>query len=240
MELKSLRLIAALLDYPSCDILDYPNELIGIVKHCEELSIDQKKILVKFINKILALDLMDAQSNYVDLFDRGRSLSLLLFEHVHGESRDRGQAMIDLMSQYEEVGLHLSGGELPDYLPRYLEYVSQLRTEDAKEGLQNIAPILALITERLKQRDSYYFDLFEILMALSEENVDFDALYQQVSSEDEDYTPEALDAAWEEEQVRFLGEEGCNSALQQQHQRRFVNNVSPQYLNISDINGVQQ
>lgn len=148
--------------------------------------------------------------------------------------------MIDLMSQYEEVGLHLSGGELPDYLPRYLEYVSQLRTEDAKEGLQNIAPILALITERLKQRDSYYFDLFEILMALSEENVDFDALYQQVSSEDEDYTPEALDAAWEEEQVRFLGEEGCNSALQQQHQRRFVNNVSPQYLNISDINGVQQ
>ncbi|TOG98892.1 nitrate reductase, partial [Vibrio parahaemolyticus] len=89
-------------------------------------------------------------------------------------------------------------------------------------------------------RDSYYFDLFKILLELSEENVDAEALHQQVSNEDEDYTPEALDAVWEEEQIRFLGEEGCNSALQHQHQRRFVNNVSPQYLNISDINGVQQ
>ncbi|WP_242008744.1 hypothetical protein [Vibrio fluvialis] len=115
-----------------------------------------------------------------------------------------------------------------------------MNEKHAKEGLKNIAPILALITERLKQRDSYYFDLSKILLELSEENVDDEALHQQVSNEDEDYTPEALDAIWEEEQVRFLGEEGCNSALQQQHQRRFVNNVSPQYLNISDINGVQQ
>lgn len=240
MELKSLRLISALLDYPNCDIWDYPHELIGIVKYCEELSVNQKKTLVQFINKISDLDLMDAQSNYVDLFDRGRSLSLLLFEHVHGESRDRGQAMINLMNQYQEVGLHLSGGELPDYLPRYLEYISQLNTKDAKEGLKNIAPILALITERLKQRGSYYFELFEVLLALSEENIDSKALHQQVSNEDDDYTPEALDAVWEEEQVRFLGEEGCNSALQHQHQRRFVNHVSPQYLNMSDINGVQQ
>jgi len=120
------------------------------------------------------------------------------------------------------------------------EYVSQLNAKHAKEGLKNIAPILALITERLKQRDSYYFDLFKILLELSEENVDAEALHQQVSNEDEDYTPEALDAVWEEEQIRFLGEEGCNSALQHQHKRRFVNNVSPQYLNISDINGVQQ
>ncbi|ELV8729184.1 nitrate reductase molybdenum cofactor assembly chaperone, partial [Vibrio fluvialis] len=64
MELKSLRLIAALLDYPNCDTWDFPHELIGIVKHCEELNIDQKKILVKFINRILDLELMDAQSNY--------------------------------------------------------------------------------------------------------------------------------------------------------------------------------
>lgn len=240
MELKSLRLISVLLDYPSCDAWDYPHELIGIVKYCDELNFNQKKTLVKFISKILDLELMDAQSNYVDLFDRGSSLSLLLFEHVHGESRDRGQAMIDLMNQYEAIGLHINVGELPDYLPRYLEYVSKLNIKDAKESLKNIVPILALLSERLKKRNSEYFELFEVLLELSEENIDSAALHQQVSNENEDYTPEALDAVWEEEQVRFLGEEGCNSALQNQHQRRFVNNVSPQYLNISDIHGVQQ
>lgn len=240
MELKSLRLIAALLDYPTCDTWDDPNELISTLKWCDELSLVQKETLHIFINRFAVYDLLDMQADYVDLFDRGCSLSLLLFEHVHGESRDRGQAMIDLMRQYESIGLQVNTGQLPDYLPTYLEYVSQLQIVEAKEELKNIAPILALLKERLKQRNSHYSELLAILLELSEQQIDSDALYQQVLNEDKDYTPEALDAVWEEEQVKFLGEEGCTSALQNQHQRRFVNNVSPQYLNISDTNGAQR
>ncbi|MEJ2459788.1 MAG: hypothetical protein P8Y58_17260 [Novosphingobium sp.] len=48
------------------------------------------------IDDLVTRDLYDAQERYVLLFDRTRKLSLHLFEHVHGESRDRGQAMVDL------------------------------------------------------------------------------------------------------------------------------------------------
>lgn len=79
-----------------------------------------------FLRDLLARDLLDAQADYSQLFDRGRATSLLLFEHVHGESRDRGQAMVDLMAQYEQHGLQLDSRELPDHLPLYLEYLAQL------------------------------------------------------------------------------------------------------------------
>ena len=70
-------------------------------------------------------DLYDLQERYVLLFDRTRSLSLHLFEHVHGESRDRGQAMVDLKALYERHGLHMSSSELPDHLPLFLEFLSR-------------------------------------------------------------------------------------------------------------------
>ncbi len=76
----------------------------------------------------------------------------MLFEHVHGESRDRGQAMVDLLNQYQQAEITLSSRELPDYLPTYLEYLTLLPTDESIEGLNNIAPILALLSERLKQR----------------------------------------------------------------------------------------
>lgn len=68
------------------------------------------------------MDPLDARAQYSELFDRGRATSLLLFEHVHGESRDRGRAMVDLLAQYEQHGLQLNSRELPDHLPLYLEY----------------------------------------------------------------------------------------------------------------------
>ena len=52
-----------------------------------------------------------------------RRLSLHLFEHVHGESRDRGQAMVDLKAMYENAGLFVTR-ELPDYVPLLLEFLS--------------------------------------------------------------------------------------------------------------------
>ncbi|WP_268594516.1 nitrate reductase molybdenum cofactor assembly chaperone, partial [Escherichia coli] len=96
-------------------------------------------------------------------FDRGRATSLLLFEHVHGESRDRGQAMVDLMAQYRAAGLEIDSRELPDFLPLYLEYLASRSAAQAREGLQDIAPILALLGARLQQRESPYAVLFDLL-----------------------------------------------------------------------------
>ncbi len=101
------------------------------------------------------------QARYDGLFERGRSVSLLLFEHVHGESRDRGQAMVDLLDRYTQAGLEIDVTELPDYLPLYLEYLSPLPdAESARAGLAEVAHILALLALRLEERGSGYAAVF--------------------------------------------------------------------------------
>jgi nitrate reductase delta subunit len=191
-----------------------------------------------FLRDLTAQDLLDAQAAYSELFDRGRATSLLLFEHVHGESRDRGQAMVDLLNQYEQHGLVLDSRELPDHLPLYLEYLAQLPESEAIGGLQDIAPILALLCARLQQRESRYAVLFEQLLKLANSALDEAKVAEKIADEARDDTPQALDAVWEEEQVKFFADQGCGESDIAAHQRRFAGAVAPQYLNIS--NGGQQ
>jgi len=162
---------------------------------------------------------MDWQAEYDSQFERGRSLSLLLFEHLHGESRDRGQAMVDLQAQYREAGLDISQKELPDYLPLYLEFLSTQGDDNARFGLQEVAPILGLLAARLAQRDSDYQILLHTLLELSEADIDLADLTKQISNEQRDDTPKALDKVWEEEMVSFMsagnngsGENSCPSS----------------------------
>lgn len=100
----------------------------------ENLDKEDAQTLGVFLRDLTAQDMLDVQAAYSELFDRGRATSLLLFEHVHGESRDRGQAMVDLMAQYEQHGLQLDSRELPDHLPLYLEYLAQLPKSEALGG----------------------------------------------------------------------------------------------------------
>lgn len=228
----SLKVISRLLDYPTEVLWQHRDELIEALEQANELPFTQAIQLMMFVREYLNEDLLDMQAQYCELFDRGRATSLLLFEHVHGESRDRGQAMVDLMAQYQQQGLALNSRELPDYLPIYLEYLTILVPEQTREGLQDIAPILALLGERLKQRQSRFGLLFDLLLSLSDSTIETSQLHSQVAAEARDDTPEALDAVWEEEQVTFFAnEKSCNSEVTA-HQQRFANAVVPQYLNL--------
>lgn len=237
MQMTSLRLIALLLDYPEQEVWDNAQELNHLIKQCAELNEYQKERINQFIEQMTQTPLMDLQAQYGDLFERGRSLSLLLFEHVHGESRDRGQAMIDLLSQYNAAGMVLTAKQLPDYLPTYLEYLSQLTVYESISGLKDVAPILALLKERLSQRQSYYSNLLQVLIEQSGEKIAQEKLAETVANEAKDDTPQALDAVWEEEQIKFLGDEGCASVQQTLHQKRFAHAVVPQYLDTKALNG---
>jgi nitrate reductase delta subunit len=141
-----LVIVSRLLEYPDAALAQHQQELFDALASSENLAKEDAQKLGVFLRDLLARDLLDAQADYSQLFDRGRATSLLLFEHVHGESRDRGQAMVDLMSQYEQHGLQLDSRELPDHLPLYLEYLAQLPKTEALGGLQDIAPILALLS----------------------------------------------------------------------------------------------
>ncbi len=235
----SLKVIARLLDYPEQALFDHQQALVEALEPASELDLHHSAQLILFIRRFCARPLLDVQAEYCELFDRGRATSLLLFEHVHGESRDRGQAMVDLMAQYREAGLEIDSRELPDFLPLYLEYLASRSLAEARGGLQDIAPILALLGARLQQRESPYALLFDLLLTLSGTEVKSASLESQVAGEARDDTPQALDAVWEEEQIRFTsqggpGEQGCASAQQTAHQRRFAGAVAPQYLDLTD------
>lgn len=228
-----LIVISRLLEYPDTLLWQHQQELEDELAGSANLAEKESLALNAFIAQLTAQDLLDAQASYSELFDRGRATSLLLFEHVHGESRDRGQAMVDLMAQYERHGLHLDSRELPDHLPLYLEYLAQLPVSEALAGLQDIAPILALLSARLEQRESPYATLFSVLLSLANTSVDSAKVAEKIASEARDDTPQALDAVWEEEQVKFFAEQGCGDSDVSAHQRRFAGAVAPQYLNIS-------
>ena len=227
-----LLVISRLLEYPDAALWQHQQELCDALAEGGALNLQQAAQLNNFISTLCGGDLLDAQASYSELFDRGRATSMLLFEHVHGESRDRGQAMVNLMNQYQQAGMEIDSRELPDYLPLYLEYLSQREESEARGGLQDVAPILALLAARLKQRESDYAVLFDVLLGLSQSDVAVESVSLQIADEARDDTPQALDAVWEEEQVKFVADAGCGESEISSHQRRFAGAVAPQYLNI--------
>ncbi|WP_285128739.1 nitrate reductase molybdenum cofactor assembly chaperone [Leclercia adecarboxylata] len=226
--MQILKIIALLIEYPDEALWESRDEAISLVAQ-------DAPGLLPFAQQYLSAPLLDRQAEWCEVFERGRATSLLLFEHVHAESRDRGQAMVDLMNQYEQAGLQLDCRELPDYLPLYLEYLSILPEAQAREGLQNVAPILALIGGRLKQRQVAHYQLFDALLRFAGSKLSSDSVTQQVAGEKRDDTRQALDAVWEEEQVKFIEDNAtaCDSSPMQQYQRRFSQDVAPQYVDVS-------
>jgi len=148
--------LSALLVYPSADLVAALPEITTIIAREPRFSRAHKAALHALAARLGTADLLDAQEAYVALFDRGRTTSLHLFEHVHGDSRERGQAMVDLKQVYAGNGFFLSANELPDFLPAVLEYLAQRPEAEAKEMLGDCAHILRAVGEALQARDSDY------------------------------------------------------------------------------------
>ncbi|WP_275628758.1 nitrate reductase molybdenum cofactor assembly chaperone [Pseudomonas sp. 273] len=197
-----LKLCALLLDYPRPEVREENLALHALIRTCD-LPEAQRDGLAALLNELCQGDLLDVQARYDGLFERGRSVSLLLFEHVHGESRDRGQAMVDLLHRYNAAGLAIHVNELPDYLPLYLEFLALQDAPAARAGLAEVAHILALLAARLDERGSAYAAVFHGLLELSGERPDLAALHRDCEQEARDDSLEALDKAWEETQVSF-------------------------------------
>ncbi len=197
-----LKLVGVLMDYPQDELWEHGEELL-FAADAPELSSSRRHQLGAFVQRLLDTDPLVAQDDWLSLFDRGRSMSLLLFEHIHGESRDRGQAMVDLIEAYRKNGFELASKELPDYIPLLLEYLAQRPQEETRDWLHHVSHIVGLLAARAGERDSPYALLFEILVEYAEGKLDLDALRRRASEEPRDDTPEVMDQLWEEEAVRF-------------------------------------
>jgi len=160
---------SALLSYPSEDMRRALPEIADVIRAAPLLASRERNDLLDLINDLGRGDLLGAEERYVDLFDRGRALSLNLFEHLHGESRDRGEAMIDLRRIYERAGFELSARELPDYLPVVLEYLSCRDLAEARAMLADCAHILTTIGRSLIARRSRYAAVLQALIVIAGE-----------------------------------------------------------------------
>lgn len=202
--IATYKVLSAALSYPTAELQRHARQLLMALNAERLLPARHRAAVGLLIEDVAAADLLEAQSRYVDLFDRTRSLSLHLFEHVHGESRDRGQAMVSLLERYRQAGLDVAEQELPDYIPLFLEFLSTLSPGEARSNLAEPAHILAALGERLRKRDSVYGAVLEALVTLSQVAPDQEALdaLRQIPSDDPSDLA-ALDRVWEETEVRF-------------------------------------
>jgi nitrate reductase delta subunit len=193
----TLRVLAALLAYPDHEMRGYLGEMRAILRGEHALSAERQQEIEGLIDSLVCADPLEAEAGYVELFDRGRATSLHLFEHVHGDSRDRGPAMIDLAQTYEKAGLYLAEGELPDYLPAVLEFVSTQPASEARAFLGEMSHIFNSLFNALQGRASPYASVLGALLELAGEK----AQPVKIAAE------QPLDESWIEPRVF----DGCSS-----------------------------
>lgn len=202
--IRTLKILSLLLSYPTADLKAAAGELQAALAEERLLKPRTQAALISLLESLERDDLLDLQGRYVDLFDRTRSLSLHLFEHVHGESRERGQAMIDLGETYARHGFHMTPAELPDYLPAFLEFAGLLPEREARQMLRQPAHVLQALHERLAKRRTPYAAVFTALLEVARTRPSPEALEdlrRQPDPDSDDF--EAVDSAWEEAPVRF-------------------------------------
>lgn len=193
----TLRALAVLLAYPDHTLRRHLPEL-RLALHAERALTPARLLeLDALLGRLREPRALEAEAAYVDLFDRGRGTALHLFEHVHGDSRDRGPAMVDLVKTYEQAGLHLMPGELPDHLSVVLEYASTQPPAPAVEFLREIAHIVRGIFSALLERNSAYASVLAAVLDLAGEKAQAVRLPAEPG----------LDESWEEP----LAFGGCSS-----------------------------
>jgi nitrate reductase delta subunit len=187
----TLRVLAALLRYPDAEFRGAVPELIGVLEREAALPRQRLTELAALLRQIAAMDPFEAESRFVDTFDRGRATALHLFEHVHGDSRDRGPALVDLGQMYERAGLVLSqgeGSELPDHLGVVLEFASTQPLAVARDFLGEMAHILSAVFSALRERGSPYASVIAAVLEVAGQKVQAVPVVPD----------EAIDAAWAE------------------------------------------
>jgi nitrate reductase delta subunit len=204
---KTFKILGLLMSYPQPAWVSHLDDCKPVLEQEELLPKKHLRAVLAFIDELKATDTYAAQEEYVLTFDRGRSHCLHLFEHIHGESRDRGQAMVNLSDAYEEKGLFIDQAELPDYIPLFLEFLSLCPADEAISLLGEPVDVVATIGARLQKRSSSYAVLFDALVALSRVKPDQDKIQEALESSSDDTSLEALDKEWEEA-AAFAGQPG--------------------------------
>jgi len=201
---RTLKAFSVILSYPTRELQTAMPEIGGVLASDTRLTAAARRALRPLVEELSGRDIYDLEEQYVLLFDRSRTLSLNLFEHVHGESRDRGGAMVSLVETYRDGGFDPATSELPDHLPVLLEFLSTRPFAEAQDILADAAHIFEALSARLVRRESPYDAVFVSLLQLAGVKADQQAVAEMLAQPDVDPADlEALDEVWEESEVLF-------------------------------------
>ncbi|KAB7610175.1 nitrate reductase molybdenum cofactor assembly chaperone [Amylibacter sp. SFDW26] len=201
---RTLKSLSLILSYPTKALQEAMPEIAATLAADTRMTTVVRRDLRSLVTTIAGNDIYELEEAYVGLFDRSRTLSLNLFEHVHGESRDRGGAMVSLIETYRDAGFDPATSELPDHLPVLLEYLSMRPFIEVVDILTDTAHILEALHMRLGKRKSAYAPVFKALLQISNAEVDAEAVAELIALPDDDPEDlEALDQVWEESEVIF-------------------------------------
>jgi nitrate reductase delta subunit len=200
----TFKALGALFAYPTEELIVALPEIREAIAGEHALKLDVEEQVGVLIDRLAAIDLMELQEAYVGLFDRTKSLSLHLYEHVWGDASERGQAMVRLQTLYRLHGFSHTVSELPDYVPLFCEFLSLISEKAARAILSDATPVVEVLRDRLAKRSSPYAGAAAALVSLASRTLDR-AMLEQIAKGAlaDDDTFEALDRAWEEEPVTF-------------------------------------
>ncbi len=229
---RTLKAFSLLLSYPTRELQHAMPEISAVLASDTRLTAAARRALRPLVEELSGRDIYDLEEQFVLLFDRSRTLSLNLFEHVHGESRDRGGAMVSLVETYRAGGFDPVTSELPDHLPVLLEFLATRSLSEAQDTLADAAHIFEALAARLLRRDSPYGAVFAALLQLAAVKADSEAVAQMLAQPDVDPNDlDALDQIWEESEVLFGPDPnaGCPQAREMLAQMDMPVNPAPHH-----------
>ncbi|MES9857250.1 MAG: nitrate reductase molybdenum cofactor assembly chaperone [Sedimenticola sp.] len=161
--MRIYNIMARLLDYPDAELMENLPVIIDMLKEDADISKQERDAMMQLISWMQLHDLTGMQSDYVQTFDMTPEHDLHLTHHLFGDDRGRGPALIDLSEHYKGTGLEVEKGEIPDFLPLILEYVSTLDDMQARVFLGDAAKVLKVLADNLEKADSPYAKLLRLV-----------------------------------------------------------------------------
>ncbi len=157
------KLLSALLDYPTQDLVDHLPELQAFANNNVDIDHAEKAALQGFLQYLRMHSVTELQAQYVSTFDMTPENSLHLTHHLFGDDKNRGPALIDLGELYKDYGVEVVTNELPDYLPLVMEFTAYLDDGEATVFLSDAKKVFEVLTDNLKKAESPYAALLSII-----------------------------------------------------------------------------
>ena len=202
--MQTIKALGALLLYPDAAMIEALDDIQQLVEAEPLLGPEQTAAVGRCIAEMRPQGLLDLQEQYVQLFDNTPKHALYLFQHLYGDSPERGPAMADLIGMYRDHGYQPIANELPDYLPLYCEFAAQFPEPEARSLLSRALPVLELMAQRLGHKGSAYAAVFSALASLAEADEDTAAIARLLNAQTRSSKGDrTMDEAWQERPVSF-------------------------------------